>query len=239
MLEQFVDEVKDLQDVGSFETVIGRQLESLGFERFAYLALRLPNSSKAPFVATTYPESWALHYHHHNYVNHDPVLTRAARSMRAFDWPGLAQQANITPGQKQVLNEARDFGIGLGCTVPIHSPGGGFATLSVASSESEQAFSKLWQRKWQDLHLIAIYSHAALEAKLLDPHRLPEFFLTDRERECLLWTARGKTAPDIGVILGISQETVVFHLKNVMQKVGVYSKHHAVVKAIMMGLIHP
>jgi DNA-binding CsgD family transcriptional regulator len=32
---------------------------------------------------------------------------------------------------------------------------------------------------------------------------------------------------------------VVFHLKNAMRKIGVYSKHHAVVKAIMMGLIHP
>lgn len=238
-IERFVEAVQGLDDVSSFEHTIGSYLRGLGFDRFAYLALRIPENPKAPFVVTTYPDEWAQHYGENDYVNSDPVLERAARTLRAFDWPTLSRMSHVTTRQKQVLTEARDFGVGRGATVPIHSPGGGFATLSIASSESDREFQNIWRAHWPTLHLLALYTHSALETNLLSPEPLPPVYLTDRERECLLWTARGKTAGDISGILSISQETVVFHLKNAMQKVGVYSKHHAVVKAIMMGLIHP
>jgi len=239
MLEEFVEEVRDLDSAAAFERVMERRLAQLGFSRFAYLALRIPNNPKAPFVVTTYPHEWATHYGENDYVNTDPVLERAARTLRAFDWPTLGRMNSITNRQRKVLNEARDFGVGLGATVPIHSPGGGFATLSVTADGNDAQFQTLWRENWATLHLMGLYLHSGLENNLLSPDPLPPIYLTDRERECLLWTARGKTANDISGILNISQETVVFHLKNVMQKVGVYSKHHAVVKAIMMGLIHP
>ena len=63
--------------------------------------------------------------------------------------------------------------------------------------------------------------------------------LTTRERECLLWTSRGKTNWEVGEILSISSETVRFHLKNAMNKMGVYSQHHAAVRAIMRSMIFP
>lgn len=66
-----------------------------------------------------------------------------------------------------------------------------------------------------------------------------KFRLTNREYDCLLWTARGKTAWEVGQILGISEETTLFHLKNACRKLGVFSKHHACVRAIVQGLILP
>lgn len=239
MLENLIDELKDLDDVGSFELKVGRCLSELGFDKFAYAAVRLPDNPKAPFILTTYPDAWAAHYGENDYFNRDPVMERCARTMRAFDWAAVERRNDLTSGQRALLSEARDFGVGHGATAPIHGPGGGLALLSVTSSANETEFQRLWQRHWPTVHMSALYMHSALEANLLSPDSMPRVHLTDRERECLLWTARGKTAADISGILSISKETVVFHLKNVMQKVGVYSKHHAVVKAIMMGLIHP
>ena len=60
--------------------------------------------------------------------------------------------------------------------------------------------------------------------------------LTSREVECLLWTAHGKTAWEISVILKISEATVNYHLKNAMRKLGVHSKAHAVAKTLILGL---
>ena len=40
-------------------------------------------------------------------------------------------------------------------------------------------------------------------------------------------------------ILSISQDTVVQYLKSAQRKFGVYKKTHAVVKAILLGLITP
>jgi DNA-binding CsgD family transcriptional regulator len=240
MIEALLEDLQCAETLPRFERAVREHLEALGFDRFAYLALRLPNSTKAPYVVTTYPDDWAIHYHNRDYVNFDPVLQRATRTMRAFDWPTLAANPKLGAAQRQVLNEARDFNIENGGTVPVHGPDGGFATLSVTSSVmDEREFQREWRRLWPYVHLAALYAQSAVENHLLDIDRHEAFFLTDRERECLLWTARGKTAVEISTILAISSETVVFHLKNAMRKIGVYSKHHAVVKAIMMGLIHP
>lgn len=44
--------------------------------------------------------------------------------------------------------------------------------------------------------------------------------LTDRERESLRWVVNGKTAYEVGIILGISQRTVESHLNNALKKLG-------------------
>jgi LuxR family quorum-sensing system transcriptional regulator CciR len=61
--------------------------------------------------------------------------------------------------------------------------------------------------------------------------------LSDREKACLRWTALGKSSWEIGQILSISENTVIFHIKNAMRKLGVRSRTLAAVKAIQLGLI--
>jgi DNA-binding CsgD family transcriptional regulator len=60
--------------------------------------------------------------------------------------------------------------------------------------------------------------------------------LTARELECLSWTLEGKTAWELGCILGIAERTANFHLGNAIQKLDCDNKHSAVIKA-MRGLI--
>lgn len=62
--------------------------------------------------------------------------------------------------------------------------------------------------------------------------------LSDREKACLAWSARGKSSWEIGRILAISENTVVFHIKNAMKKLGTSSRTLAAVKAIQLGLIN-
>lgn len=61
--------------------------------------------------------------------------------------------------------------------------------------------------------------------------------VTARELECLRWTAEGKTAWEVGRILGISAQTAARHLNNAARKLGCVSKHQAVVKALRTKLI--
>lgn len=63
--------------------------------------------------------------------------------------------------------------------------------------------------------------------------------LTQREYDCMTWTARGKTAWEISVILGISESTATFHLRNAGIKLKASNRTHAVAKAIQSGLITP
>jgi DNA-binding CsgD family transcriptional regulator/tetratricopeptide (TPR) repeat protein len=61
--------------------------------------------------------------------------------------------------------------------------------------------------------------------------------LSRRERDCLSWTAQGKRSWDIGRIFGISENTVNFHLKNAIRKLGANSRTAAAMKAAQLVLL--
>ena len=61
--------------------------------------------------------------------------------------------------------------------------------------------------------------------------------LSPREKDCLTWTALGKSSWDIGKIMRISENTVNFHVKNAMRKLGTTSRTVAAIKSIQLNLI--
>lgn len=63
--------------------------------------------------------------------------------------------------------------------------------------------------------------------------------LNERELECLTWSARGKTSPEIAAILTLSKRTVNFHVENACRKLNVATRTEAVVKATSGRLINP
>lgn len=63
--------------------------------------------------------------------------------------------------------------------------------------------------------------------------------LSNRELEIMKWTLIGKSAWEISVILGISEQTVRFHTKNVISKLHVGNRMQAAVKCVKDSLISP
>lgn len=61
--------------------------------------------------------------------------------------------------------------------------------------------------------------------------------LTVRENEVLRWVARGKSAWEIGEILGITKRTVDLHVQTAVRKLGAFNRTHAVALALRDGLI--
>ncbi len=61
--------------------------------------------------------------------------------------------------------------------------------------------------------------------------------LSPRELQVLSWARAGKTSWETSVLIGVSQATVTFHLKNAITKLDATNKTHAVVIAVQMGLI--
>lgn len=67
-----------------------------------------------------------------------------------------------------------------------------------------------------------------------DDNRPP---LTNREREILNWVASGKTNREIADALGISDQTVKNHLKNILQKLQLENRVQLTRYAIEQGLV--
>ena len=63
--------------------------------------------------------------------------------------------------------------------------------------------------------------------------------LTDREVECLTWSARGKTSSEIAQILGLIKRNVDFHIETACRKLNVSTRIQAAVKAASGGIIEP
>ena len=60
-----------------------------------------------------------------------------------------------------------------------------------------------------------------------------------RQLECLFWVQEGKSANDIGGILGISGRTVEGHLQQACLLLGVRTRFQAVLRARDLGLLAP
>lgn len=61
--------------------------------------------------------------------------------------------------------------------------------------------------------------------------------LSVRQLECLYWAQEGKSATDIGQIVGISGRTVERHLFNACRALGVRTRVQAVIKARDLHLL--
>ena len=60
--------------------------------------------------------------------------------------------------------------------------------------------------------------------------------LSERERQIMAWVAQGKTNPEIGCILRISEFTVKNHLKSIFSKLDVTNRAQAVARMSRLAL---
>lgn len=258
-VETFLQKLSDASDLPAIYDALDKQIRNLGFDTFAYLVINPPTGPhESTFITTfpkdwsayysgltshlylgTYPEEWSAHYYKNDYVNVDPVMSAACGSLTPFAWTDLHHGDPPNLLQRRMLDEAGDFGLRHGITVPVHGPAQAFATLNIATRAKTSEFAEMWAQHRHVLHLIALHSHEAIVQKVLSEAEQGPIQLAPRERECLLWAARGKTAWEISVVLGLSEHTVIYYLKSAARKLNVHTKVHAVVKALLLGLIAP
>ena len=213
--------------------------EREGFDRVAYGALNyreplhLPDNP-APAVAMNFPDDWRDHYFERGYDEIDPVVALTPTIARPFLWTWLQQRFDLKIKQRLIFDEARAAGLNNGISVPLHGAWGRVAVLSFASrSTDSEPEAKLGR-----LNALASQFHVAFTDMSEGP-RAQEMpvHLSRRERDCLMWTAQGKSSWDIGMILNISGNTVNYHVKNAMRKLETTSRTVAVVKALRLNLI--
>ena len=86
-----------------------------------------------------------------------------------------------------------------------------------------------------DLQLLVV--HAQETALRLFGKPMTDITLSPKEQLVLRMTMQGKSAKVIGAEIHSAEATINFHLQNVRVKLGVTSKHQAVLKAQSLGLI--
>lgn len=138
------------------------------------------------------------------------------------------------------MHESADFSLKSGICFPVHSAGNEYAMFSLSSNKDSQKNASRIRESLPIGHLFASYLHEAVRRVFSnESFSTSNVNLSKREKECLLWSADGKTSWETSKILGISERTVVFHLQNAAQKLNATNRQQAVARSIIYGLIKP
>ena len=147
-----------------------------------------------------------------------------------FSWGLGFKTQEDADSNRTVFEEAARFGIRCGLTIPVHDATGAIAAITFAADIPRPQFERMVEAHACVLQIMAMYFLAHASRKLASSRSVNGISLSPRERECLKWAAEGKSAWQTGEIIGISQHTVTFHLKNAKAKLGVRSSIPAVAR---------
>jgi LuxR family quorum-sensing system transcriptional regulator CciR len=232
-VEAFVKEVRDLSTQDELAGAIGEITADLGCRYFALTHHVDPCRSSNTVRLHNYPDGWAEWFDKQRLGVNDPVHRASNVTSVGFAWSTLPQMIRMTRRDRQILDAARREGIGEGFTVPAHVPGETHGSCSFACKTGERLND-------ENLSLLQLTGAFAFEAarrirRLSGPSG--SVLLTDRQRECVIWAARGKSDWEIAKILGISHETAIQHVKQARERYGVNRRTLLAIHALFDGTI--
>lgn len=191
------------------------------------------NPPPGAVAMVNYPQDWLEHFSARDYAKHDPIFYAARVAITPFRWSELVARKELRGPQKRILSEAAECGLADGLTIPLHAPTALPASCSVVPGQD--GFDPLLL---PDIQFMAMHAHdeARKRASGLAPQRVT---LTERQRECLVLVAAGKSDWAIGQILGLSPRTVHHTMEAVKRRYGVSHRIQAAMCAVLDGEINP
>ncbi|MCW2387208.1 DNA-binding CsgD family transcriptional regulator [Sphingobium sp. B11D3B] len=220
--------------IDGLNDAMGQAAHDMGFQRFA-LSLEIGSGSECgkSILLHDYPASWADVYLGFNLAATDPIRRAAERSLTGFRWKQVRDLIPVTAQEEVMFTTGYRYGIADGFTVPRHLPGEAIGSCSFVVGPGQSLPEQM-------LIVADTLGAVALErARLLSgcgSHSVKPK-LTERQRDCVLWVARGKTDWEISRILGISRETVTQHINDARERYDSVRRGPLILHALFDGLI--
>ncbi|HEV7433705.1 MAG TPA: LuxR C-terminal-related transcriptional regulator [Pseudorhizobium sp.] len=230
-IEQKLQEIPGLKTQFDVFRFMKRIMEDYGAR--AFMVVNLPPLTtltlSASTVITNLPADLIAAFDRENLLSSSPVLKR----LRDSSLPFLFDMEDVTKERGDTRSETlfREHAL-------LH-----WAYFPVQDGTSLRgAIAWAWENRlvttqqMMELGYIAIHVYECLRQIRNATFRSTDT-LTDREIDCLNWTAAGKTSAEIAEILGLSEHTVNHYLNRAAKKVDAVNRAQAVAKALRAGLI--
>jgi DNA-binding CsgD family transcriptional regulator len=225
------------EDFASFERRLVATADAMGFPIISGMLMRgvLADSTRQMTTYGNTPEGYLEAATDRDDALRDPVVDH----LMTRTVPVVYSQATyVDAGVGELWEIQAPYGYKTGIAVKLHLPGDKHFVLGVDREEPLPEPGGELMHLVGGLQLLGVHALTAAD-RLLSPRLnkgdLPK--LTKRELDVLSWTAQGKTAWEVSVILAMSEKTVNFHLGNAMRKLDVSSKHQAVLKCVAASLL--
>jgi DNA-binding CsgD family transcriptional regulator len=236
MLQGGFTEVLGSQSRDEFRDQIVGFTKRLGFETVSATVVIDHLLGEAEFITVdNTPQAYRDSFQNQQSWRLDPVMQHCKRQSMPIIW---GQKTYIAHGLGEKWEEQARFGYGNGIALALHMPEGRHFFLGVDRDQPVPMHAGELTRVVADLQLFAVHAQDAALRILAPGGSEPGTpSLTPRELETLRWTMEGRTAREVGEVLGITERTAALHVNNATHKLGCVNKHQAVLKALRLGLI--
>ncbi|CAN5173037.1 N-acyl-homoserine lactone dependent regulator BpsR3 [soil metagenome] len=233
----FLDLIEEARNKDDLAAIMAVATAELGFDYFAlthHVDLLLAQSGDA-ILLHNYPAQWADFYAANALAVSDPVHRASHMIGIGFRWSQMPAMITLTRNDYRLLALGKEQGIGDGFTVPANVIDEAHGSCSFANRAGHAlpqnvlpaqlvgayAFERA-RRLWSGR------GHVAAGKRVC---------LTNRQRECVLWAARGKTNWEISRILDIAEVTVARHIKDACARYQVNKRVLLIGQAIKDGTL--
>lgn len=201
--------------------VITEYLNSIKINDYSIIVVNAINEVS---IQTNMSEAWRTAFISKKLYIHSDIFLKAKERILPCLWNASDSDNNDV----KMLSDKYNIRSGLSFVMKIKSE---TIIFTLYFSEKNPNFIDCYEKNKASM----LYNVMAL----FEQHyrRNSKYILTCREKnvmDCLKW---GKTCSETGTILGISERTVRFHIRNILDKLDVTTTRYAVVKAIAEGLI--
>lgn len=228
VFQDFVEGVRASSDTSSLLSATSAAFAAFDLKAFAYVVFSSA-SDNIDQAISTYPDRWLDLYASRKYSSVDPVVRHMRTLDAPLEWHRDAMLTDAGSGERELFEDAAAFGIRCGFVIPLRGTGK-VAGAAFVADEPHAKFQRCIAANKRTLLLMAVFVHLQATRLLTTVPDYSGVHLTPRELNCLRWAARGKSASDIGCILGITRRTVSFHIENAKAKLGVRTTCQAVAK---------
>lgn len=230
-LEELYSSVLNVPTIEAFKDEFTKFGRKLGFDLVS-ASYGTPPPKRAWISVNNYPKEWQAQQA--QFAGVDPIVAAVTTLPRPVLWNADLYKKT---GLGHVAEIFTPFGFTAGFDIPMHAANGAILVLAFSrNSELPNETAEL-VRLVSEAQLLGTFAFPALDR--LHAHTRQNDFpkLTPKELEVLKWTIAGKTAFEVGAILGSTERTANFHVRNICEKLGVFNKRSAIVKALELKLV--
>lgn len=196
-------------------------------------------------ILTQLPKSWQDYYADRCFERSDPYFEYCCHSFLPVRTGAdfLPDYPYLNKNERELIREAGETGFRSGFAAPVRLKSrnrSAFGGWNFGTTLPRHQFETFLKEQGASFWLLAFFAHEHIE-RLSSVHNsgTEDFKLSGRERECLLWLARGLRTEAIAERLGIARITVDLHFRNARMKLRTATREQALAKAIVGGLIVP
>ena len=231
LLEDLYSNVLNAPTIDAFKDELIKFGKKLGFD-LVNGSYGTPPPKRAWITFNNHPKEWDILQD--QFVAAGPVIAAANAVARPILWNAALYKKH---GLGYVAEAFTPFGFTAGFDIPTHASDGAILVIGFARDSELPTDSVELVRLVAEAQLFSTFAFPALDRLLMHIKRKDYPKLTPKELEVLKWTVAGKTAFEVGAILGTVERTANFHLGKIFEKLGVFNKRAAIVKALELKLV--